>query len=414
MQTQTMIDLQRDNDRIQQLEKELEEMTFALTQAWDQLVPFLQEVPTQAETVQNIEPILHTVAAAALADLAGVYLDKADEWYSIPELISLSRDAVPQLADIRDEQIIELETNTGTPVKWAFTPVISENERIGVLGIGTYDCQHTFSAVDLRIITRMAERIGGQITAAQLALLREREVIQARDMQIASEIQQSIQPAKSPQFHRVQIASYWKPAREVGGDAWGWLETNENHLMWFILDVAGKGLPAALAAVALHTAITMALRLRLAPVEALRAVNSQFYDAFTRTDLMATVAILSLDTTTGMLELANAGHPPILVRHDNNWLRMEATAPPVGVLPGLQAEAQFLRLKPRDLIIAYSDGFTEIETQSGLWGQTGLLDTVPSSSSEVRSITQHIVDVSQRVGLIEDDQTLITTLYTGR
>ncbi len=39
-------------------------MTIVLTQAWDQLVPFLQEVPTQAETVQNIEPILHTVAAA--------------------------------------------------------------------------------------------------------------------------------------------------------------------------------------------------------------------------------------------------------------------------------------------------------------------------------------------------------------
>ncbi len=408
-----MIDHPCDNNRVQQLEKELEEMTIVLTQAWDQLVPFLQEVPTQAETVQNIEPILHTVAAAAAADLAGVYLYKADEWYCIPESINLSRDAIQRLSDIRDEQIIELEAHTGIPVKWAFAPVISESERIGVLGIGTYDSYHTFSAVDLRIVRRMAERIGGQITASQLALLREREVVQARDMQIANEIQQSIQPANSPQLPGVQMATYWNPAREVGGDAWGWLETNASRLMWFILDVAGKGLPAALAAVALHTAIIMALRMRLSPVDALRAVNSQFYDAFTRTDLMATVAILSLDTTTGMLELANAGHPPILVRHDNNWLRIEATAPPVGVLPSLQAEAQFLRLKPRDLIIAYSDGFTEIETQSGLWGQTGLLNTISTSFSEVESITLHIVDASQRVGLIEDDQTLITTLFTG-
>ena len=397
--------------RIQTLEQELDEMTVALSQAWDQLVPFLQEVPPQAETAGDIEPILQAVAAAADAELAAIYLLRSEEWFSVPGFVHLSPESMNRVSRISGTQTCDLQTANGETLRWAFVPIVSEDQRIGLLGIGTYDQKRKFTAVEFRIIVRMAERIASQVTAAQLAWFREKEAMQAREMQIANEIQQSVQPKNDPQNSRIKIASYWQPAKEVGGDAWGWVAQPDERLSWFILDVAGKGLPAALAAVALHTAISMALQMRLSPVDALRAVNRQFYEAYTRTDLMATAAILSLNGPTGALEIANAGHPPVLVRHAGEWLRLTATAPPIGVLPTLQPEPQVLILQPDDLVLSYSDGFTEIQTGSRLWGQTGLLKSIPWGAKDVALLTDYIAQASRRVGEINDDQTLVTVRY---
>lgn len=398
---------------VEKLERELNEMTLALSQAWDQLVPLLQEVPTQAESPQDIEPILLTIAAAAAAELAGVYLFKADEWHCRPESVALTDAAIRQLKAIAEPQPVRLASSDGQDTYWVFAPVMSEGDRIGILGVGTKDPSHSFTAVDQRIVIRTAERIGSKITAAQLLRLREKEMIRARDMHIANDIQQSIQPEEPPSIPQVQMGAYWQPASEVGGDAWGWMQVRDDQLAWFMLDVAGKGPPAALAAVALHTAISMALRMRLSPMDALQAINAQFYMPYTRTDLMATVVILSLNIQTGVLEIANAGHPPLLVRHDRDWLRLTATTPPIGVLPTIEPEPQVLMLKPGDLVICHSDGFSEIQLPKGLWGQTGLLRAIPSGANDVQALTNHLVNAARYAGEISDDQTLIATNYVG-
>lgn len=405
-------DIHHYQQQVERLERELDEMTIALSQAWDQLVPFLQQVPMQAETGQDILPILQAVSAAADTELAGIYLFQSGEWYTVPDAVCLAPGCEAQLASISQVQTLGLPLETGQQVHWAFAPVVAESEIMGVLGIGTYNTDRCFTSVDLRIIVRMAERIGSQVAAAQLARFREREAIQAREMQIANEIQQSVQPVEAPCNSHIRMASYWQPAKEVGGDTWGWVQQDDGRLAWFILDVAGKGLPAALAAVALHTAISMALRMRVAPADVLRLVNEQFYEAYTRTDLIATAAIVSVNPANGVLELANAGHPPVLVRHGGAWLRLAATAPPIGVLPDLEAEPQLMTLYPGDAVICYSDGFTEIETPTRLWGQTGLLGAIPPGADDVQTLTDSIVAASRRAGTARDDQTLIAALYT--
>lgn len=397
---------------IKKLEDELDEMTGALSQAWDQLVPFLQEVPKQAESTQDVVPILQAVLAAADTDMVGIYLLKTDEWSTVPTDLPTENAFLHQVKQILKEQTLISKADSNQQIRWTFVPIFSERERIGVLGVGFYNIERKLSAIEMRILTRMADRIGDQVAATQLARFREREAIQIREMQIARDIQQSALPVEPPNHQRIQIASYWQPAKEVGGDAWGWVQQKNGCLAWFVLDVAGKGLPAALAAVALHTAISMALRLNLSPTDTLHIVNEEFYNAYTRTDLMATVVILSLNPENGVLHIANAGHPPVLVRHKANWLRLPATAPPIGVLPTLRADLQSMTLNTNDLVIAHTDGFSEIQTKSRLWGQTGLLSTVPLSSRNVKTLTQQIVTASQHAGMIDDDQTLITTLFT--
>lgn len=404
--------MERVNDhsvKIQRLERELDEMTAALSQAWDQLVPFLQELPAQAETAQDIVPILQAVTAAADTHLAGIYLFETDEWISVPERVPMRVALIHQLIS-RDE--IAFAPTADSAVRWAFAPVMVEGRSLGALGIGTTDRDRTFTAVDRRIIVRMAERAGNQIVAARLAHSREREALIQREIQIASDIQQSIQPEAPPRLDHIDIASFWKPAREVGGDAWGWVKQPDGRLAWFVLDVAGKGLAAALAAVSLHTALRMSLRMNLSPEDVLRAVNDEFYDPYTQTDLLATVAVLSLNLETGALQIANAGHPPVLVRQGAKWLRLPASVPPIGVLRDLQCEPQVVMLKRGDTVVVSSDGFTEIQTSDRLWGQTGLLDTIPADAHNAQAIIDCIVSASIDAGTADDDQTLVTAIYT--
>ena len=58
--------------RIAGLESDLDEMTVALAQAWDQLVPFLQAAPTQATSTLDIVPVLESIIAAIDARMGAV------------------------------------------------------------------------------------------------------------------------------------------------------------------------------------------------------------------------------------------------------------------------------------------------------------------------------------------------------
>jgi sigma-B regulation protein RsbU (phosphoserine phosphatase) len=297
-------------------------------------------------------------------------------------------------------------------IRWAFVPIMSEDDIMGVIGVGTSETQRNLTAVEIRILHRMAERVGSQISATKLVRVREREAALQREMQIAKDVQQSIQPISPPNVEGIEMASHWLPTHEVGGDAWGWMGM-KNRLNWFVLDVAGKRLPAALAAVSLNTAIRMGLRQGLTPSQVLNVVNDELYDAYTRTDLMATVIVLSLNLVTGQLEFGNAGHPPLLVQHGGTWWRIPATVPPIGVLPDLGLEPQFLTLQTGDMLIVHSDGFSEIATPGRLWGQTGLLGAVAPHLPSAQAILEAIVHESRLAGEAEDDQTLIVTRITG-
>src|SRR5262249_54093779 len=146
------------------------------------------------------------------------------------------------------------------------------------------------------------ERASGQIAAANLAESQAREQQVKRELQIAGLIQRSIQPLQAPTLVGLDAAADWQPAQNVGGDAWGWVLQPSGRLGCFLLDVAGKGLPAALAAAALHTALKMALRLDLSPGDVLRNVNEDVYEAYSNAGILATAAVITIDPITGAVE----------------------------------------------------------------------------------------------------------------
>ena len=370
--------------RIEALEAELGEMTAALAQAWDQLVPFLKAAPERANSSRDIVPVLEGIMAAVDADLGAIYLipenGRAADWFTIPSN-AIRQSALETHFDAlasshRLYHVGNVPTWNGKPSNWMLMPILVNHQTVGAIGVGIGEGKREFNAFDARTLMRMTERAAGQIVATNLAESQAREEKLAHELQIAGLIQRSIQPGRSPDLPGLQVRAAWEPAASVGGDAWGWVLQPSGRLACFLLDVAGKGLPAALAAVSLHTALKMALKLDLSPVEVLRVVSEEVYESYTEADLLATSVVARIDPGSGLLEQANAGHPPTLVRIGDHWQRWEATAPPLGVLPELVPEKQQAILAPGDLAVFYSDGFSELETEHGLWKTEGLQETL--------------------------------------
>src|SRR5215212_179571 len=73
----------------------------------------------------------------------------------------------------------------------------------------------------------------------ELALVEE-------ELRVARRIQQASLPKEVPELGGWQIAPYYQPAREVGGDFYDFFELANGHLGLVVGDATGKGVPAAL------------------------------------------------------------------------------------------------------------------------------------------------------------------------
>ncbi len=397
--------------RIATLEAHLDEMTVALTHAWNQLVPFLQNAPNPDAT-GDLEPILQSVIAAVDVPRGGIYLLETQEWITQPHELPTHPDLKAYLQKVASEVPFSWRFyEAGRAEWWLFAPIITDDEIIGYIGIACDDGLREFTEAERRILVRMSERAAGQIGALKLAEMRQREAAARRELEIASHIQRSIQPKTAPSVPGLQVAFYWEPARQVGGDACGWFVQPDGTLNWFILDVSGKGLPAALAAVSLYTAIRVGLRLGQTPDAILRLANEEFYAAFTEASLMATVAVFSLDPATGLFTQSSAGHPPTLIRQECDWTRLLASVPPLGVLEAIEPTVQEIQLQPYDVVIAYSNGFTEITVDEGdtLWGEDGVRSVMPQGAKQAEELVTYIVEAAHHLERDQepaDDKTL--------
>lgn len=410
--------------RIKALENELAEMTVALAQAWDQLVPFLQDSP-QADRELDVMPVLESIMAAVDASVGAVYLAEREqqrgEWFMTPPDPAATRALAKHLDPLptRSEPLYMrgIPSQLGPNTHWLFMPILVNMRAVGAIGVGVNEASRSFTAYDAQVVARLTERAASRIAAADLAATQEREAELNRDLRIASQIQHSIQPLSVPQVAGLEIAADWQPAASVGGDAWGWVMQPSGRFGCFLLDVAGKGLPAALTAVSLHTALKMALRLDLTPVEVLQTINNEFFETYTQANIMATVSVLTIDPVSGEVVQANAGHPPTLVHQDGAWKRWKASMPPLGVLEDISPrEIQTGCLRPGDSLICYSDGFSEIETSEGFWGEQGIiaaLGPTSQSASQIACAVLRGADAARQGRLPHDDQTLLIIRYTN-
>jgi sigma-B regulation protein RsbU (phosphoserine phosphatase) len=208
------------------------------------------------------------------------------------------------------------------------------------------------------------------IMSSRLRRLMDDEVKRLRmeeEMAIGRRIQRSLLPASCPQIPGWEFAAYYRAARQVGGDLYDFIALPETpellHLV--IADVTGKGVPAALFMAFGRTVIRTEARNRCPPVETLRRTNHSILQDI-RTPLFLSAFYATLETESGRLVFANAGHNwPYLRRRSGAVQPLASKGLLLGVFPEAVIEEQTTVLEPGDCLVLYTDGITEADNAAG-------------------------------------------------
>ena len=182
------------------------------------------------------------------------------------------------------------------------------------------------------------------------------------ELDVARKIQFDLIPRESPAIERYDIATYYEPAREVGGDYFDVIETAERTFV-IVGDISGKGMAAALYMVRVQSIIYMLID-TYSEVRDILIYLKKYFSKNLRREFFLTLTIASIEKD-GTIKLCRAGHPPSF--HFRNTSKDFVQVCPAGLGIGLNDKGIFEKtletnvFKPlnEDIVIIYSDGLTE-------------------------------------------------------
>jgi len=187
------------------------------------------------------------------------------------------------------------------------------------------------------------------------------------DLDMAARIQQKILHQEFPVFPadtRFDIFANMIAAKHVGGDFYDFFKYDDDHLAFFIGDVAGKGMPAAIYMAVCRTMLKAIGSEVFDPAECIFKVNNMLIP---ESDISTFVTVFygMLNLKTGVLSYCNGGHNlPYIQKQDGTVIELEDVG---GLLLGKFEDAPYqtgeVVLSEEDTIITFTDGVTEAENE---------------------------------------------------
>jgi sigma-B regulation protein RsbU (phosphoserine phosphatase) len=226
-----------------------------------------------------------------------------------------------------------------------------------------------FCEEDLEVLTAIGLQVTVVLQNAALHAARLHEERIHQELALAREIQQGYLPSDFTPLadDRFELFARVHPAHEVAGDLYDFFPLDDGRVAFFVGDVSGKGMPAALFMVAVRTLARHLAAAGSSPAQALARLNDALA-ADNPSCMFVTLAHGTYDPSTGALVLTSAGHPPPLLRHSDG--RVDVVPVKNGRLlgyaaPNLGLADASLVLAPGETLALYTDGFTEARAPDG-------------------------------------------------
>jgi phosphoserine phosphatase RsbU/P len=331
-------------------------------------------------------------------------------------------------ADFLDRDLAEQLVTEGIPLSfqentdcifpgcsaYVAVPIKGNNAIIGVLAAADRETREgavgAFEANELRLLTLFATQAAVALENARLhkeALEKQRI---ERELELAATIQRDILPKKVPDVAGLDIATLSRPARQVGGDYYTFVE-RDGVMSMMVADVSGKSMPAALLVSALHAAVQLLFAEGHELGEIATELNKHIH-RWSAENKFVTMIVVSIDREHDILEYVNAGHNPAYVVCDGKLEQLKSHGLPIGIMGGTRYMIQRRPFPPGSSVILYSDGITEAENIAGDEFENERLEVLlrehfGATTSELRDRIAAAVDAFVGEAPQKDDQTLV-------
>jgi serine phosphatase RsbU (regulator of sigma subunit)/anti-sigma regulatory factor (Ser/Thr protein kinase) len=213
-----------------------------------------------------------------------------------------------------------------------------------------------------------------------------------QEHRIAESLQRSLLPERLPLVPGIALAARFDAGGvgvHVGGDWYDVIHLPNGRLGLAIGDVAGRGIRAAAVMGQLKVALRSYALEGYSPKKVVEHLNTLVNTL--ETD-MATLVYLVLEPDMTTMRIVNAGHPPVLVRDQNNEIRYlnSSRSIPLGALePGYFQESK-LELKPGSTLVLYTDGLIETRNTSLDEGFDRLASAATEAPRDVEELCDHV------------------------
>ena len=299
-------------------------------------------------------------------------------------------------------------------------PLANQGKLLGLLILGPHLRGEAYAHEERTMLDILAPQVAPALRVAQMVQeqqgqVRERERIE-QELRTAQAIQQASLPKDVPALSGWQLTPYYRPAREVGGDFYDFLPFEDGRLGLVIGDVAGKGVPAALVMATVLTMLRSTVQGTASPGEVLARVND-LLAANIPSGMFVTCFFALLDSQSGRLHYANAGHEPPYRQQKRSATELWATGMLLGLMPGTRYEEHEVTLSKGERLLFYSDGLVEAHNPGReMFGFPRLQKLLEVHADEASLIDVLLGELKRFTGdgwEQEDDVTLVTLHRTS-
>lgn len=324
---------------------------------------------------------------------------------------TIAKNAAQIVRDVRESESFAaaVDEDTGFETRSLMcAPLTVRGQCIGALElINKRSGDRLFAASDMHLATAVSSAAALAIHNARMAqALVEQERVR-RELELARQIQESLLPSKSAAdfpIHGINI-----PAREVSGDFYDFCPVADGRVYFSLADVSGKGMNAALLMAKTTSLLRCLAKTESDPASLLAKVNREICETASL-GMFVTIVAGYVDTASGLVHFANAGHqPPLQWRGADDYQEFVADAPPVGIVPELEFETRTVALENGPLYL-FTDGLTECrdshEQELGVDGLCEIIASYEARPSDLR-LTEIVKRLRENEMQISDDVTMI-------
>ena len=263
--------------------------------------------------------------------------------------------------------IVTSHTSAGLREIDLIIPVLQENEPQAFVLLGdTNDRVRGVSPIIVHLTFAQTLTYLSYIGLRNLLALerQKRELEMKSQLELAATFQRSliITPERLPKMPGVQIATYYKPFYELGGDYFDVRVLNGEELMFCVTDVSGKGIPAALLTANYQAHFKAQCQAQVALDEIVISLNRLVFEVAQETSAYITAFIARYNSRTHLLEYVNLGHnaPYLYNMKIDQVKQLDSSTVALAMLedlPGLVVEKEVLT--DTSILLCYTDGVTE-------------------------------------------------------
>src|SRR5580704_13155902 len=255
-------------------------------------------------------------------------------------------------------------------------PLILQDRVIGVLNLESERIGY-FTEDHARTLSLLAPSVSIAVENARLYHeIGERERRMQEDLKAAFELQTVLLPSEAPEIKGLEIAIGLRPAREISGDLYDFLEHTNSHFVIAFGDSSGKGAAAALYGAMVNGRMRTLAPRRRSPADLLKALNDALMQRRVE-GRYVTLLIVLWHAHSQTMTMSNAGGSPPMICRDGDILKVQVEGVPLGLLPDRDYDEITFQAQDGDLVVLFSDGVSDhISVTGEEYGRTGLARVV--------------------------------------